>query len=59
MDIMCLKWILIQAMLLVNLFYKGEANTFLFLLLLLFFTLKYCIGFAIHQHSSITGVSHP
>ena len=27
-----------------------------FLLLLIFFTLQYCIGFAIHQHASITGV---
>ena len=26
------------------------------LLLLLFFTLQYCIGFAIHQHASTTGV---
>ena len=26
------------------------------LLLLLFFTLQYCIGFAIHQHVSTTGV---
>ena len=25
---------------------------FIFLLLLLFFTLQYCIGFAIHQHAS-------
>ena len=25
-------------------------------LLLLFFTLQYCIGFAIHQHESATGV---
>ena len=29
---------------------------FLKLLLLLFFTLQYCIGFAIHQHASATGV---
>ena len=30
---------------------------FIFLLLLLFFfTLQYCIGFAIHQHASTTGV---
>ena len=29
---------------------------FLILLLLLFFTLQYCIGFAIHQHASATGV---
>ena len=27
-----------------------------FLLLLLFFTLQYCIGFAIHQHESATSV---
>ena len=27
-----------------------------FILLLLFFTLQYCIGFAIHQHKSTTGV---
>ena len=27
-----------------------------FKLLLLFFTLQYCIGFAIHQHASATGV---
>ena len=34
---------------------------FLLLLLLFFFTLQYCIGFAIHQHASATGVhvSHP
>ena len=31
-------------------------NLFYFLLLLLFFTLQYCIGFAIHQHASATGV---
>ena len=29
---------------------------FKFLLLLLLFTLQYCIGFAIHQHASATGV---
>ena len=29
---------------------------FLILLLLLFFTLQYCIGFAIHQHTSTMGV---
>ena len=29
---------------------------FKFLKLLLFFTLQYCIGFAIHQHASATGV---
>ena len=29
---------------------------FNFLLLLLFFTLQYCIGFAIHQHASAMGV---
>ena len=28
----------------------------LYLLLLLFFTLQYCIGFAIHRHESTTGV---
>ena len=27
-----------------------------FFLILLYFTLQYCIGFAIHQHESITGV---
>ena len=31
-------------------------HLFLILLLLLFFTLQYCIGFAIHQHASATGV---
>ena len=30
--------------------------SFLKLLLLLFFTLQYCIGFAIHQHESAMGV---
>ena len=29
---------------------------FIYLLLLLLFTLQYCIGFAIHQHASATGV---
>ena len=29
---------------------------FIYLLLLLFFTLQYCIGFAIHQHESATDV---
>ena len=29
---------------------------FFYLLLLLFFTLQYCIGFAIHQHASARGV---
>ena len=28
----------------------------IFLKILLYFTLKYCIGFAIHQHESATGV---
>ena len=33
--------------------------TFYFiLLLLLFFTLQYCIGFAIHQHASATDRQH-
>ena len=30
--------------------------SFFLILLLLLFTLQYCIGFAIHQHSSATGV---
>ena len=29
---------------------------YFFIFLLLFFTLQYCIGFAIHQHASTTGV---
>ena len=29
---------------------------FIFFQILLYFTLKYCIGFAIHQHESATGV---
>ena len=29
---------------------------FFFFLILLYFTLQYCIGFAIHQHESTTGV---
>ena len=37
MDVMCLKWILIQVMHLLNLFYKGEANTFLFFYFFIFF----------------------
>ena len=41
-------------------FYTYRGNVlfvfFLILLLLLFFTLQYCIGFAIHQHASATGV---
>ena len=28
----------------------------IFFLILLYFTLQYCIGFAIHQHESATGV---
>ena len=28
----------------------------IYLLLVVFFTLQYCIGFAIHQHESATGV---
>ena len=33
---------------------------FIFLILLLiFFTLQYCIGFAIHQHASATGIHVP
>ena len=31
-------------------------NNFYLLLLLLYFTLQYCIGFAIHQHASTTSV---
>ena len=31
-------------------------HLFFILLLLLFFTLQYCIGFAIHQHESATGI---
>ena len=35
----------------------GTFYLFIYLfLLLLFFTLQYCIGFAIHQHASITGI---
>ena len=37
-------------------FLGGECSFLFFLLLLLFFTLQYCIGFAIHQHESATGI---
>ena len=30
--------------------------SFIYLFILLYFTLQYCIGFAIHQHESATGV---
>ena len=33
-----------------------QVDSFFFLLLLLFFTLQYCIGFAILQHESTMGV---
>ena len=29
---------------------------FLIIIIIFFFTLQYCIGFAIHQHASATGV---
>ena len=32
---------------------------YFFCLFIYFFTLKYCIGFAIHQHESATGVHVP
>jgi len=38
------------------LFYVLFYFIFKFFLLLLFFTLQYCIGFAIHQHASAMGV---
>ena len=31
-------------------------SSFFFFLILLYFTLQYCIGFAIHQHESATGL---
>ena len=37
-------------------FWGGECSFLFLLLLLLFFTLQYCIGFAIHQHESATSV---
>ena len=40
----------------VFIFLGGNALSSFFLLLLLFFTLQYCIGFAIHQHESATSV---
>ena len=30
--------------------------SFLIIIIIFFFTLQYCIGFAIHQHASTTGV---
>ena len=46
----CSAFFMVQLFGVVNLF-------FLFIyLLLLFFTLQYCIGFALHQHASATGV---
>ena len=33
-----------------------QSSFFFLILLLLLFTLQYCIGFAIHQHASTTGV---
>ena len=33
-----------------------RTSSFFFLILIFFFTLQYCIGFAIHQHTSATGV---
>ena len=35
---------------------KGSDHLLFLLLLLLFFTLQYCIGFAVHQHASAMGV---
>ena len=40
-------------------FFQASVNFIYFLILCfiyLFFTLQYCIGFAIHQHESITGI---
>ena len=40
--------------------FKKKAKTFLSLLFfLLYFTLQYCVGFAIHEHESATGVHVP
>ena len=35
---------------------KRHGGAFFFFLFFIFFTLQYCIGFAIHQHASATGV---
>ena len=32
------------------------SNEVFFLIIIIFFTLQYCIGFAIHQHAAATGV---
>jgi len=41
----------------ITFFFLKTTFIYLFnLLLLLFFTLQYCIGFAMHQHASATGV---
>ena len=32
------------------------SNEVFFLIIITFFTLQYCVGFAIHQHASATGV---
>ena len=37
-------------------FHMNPGRMLLIISLLLFFTLQYCIGFAIHQHESATGV---
>ena len=34
----------------------GDIFLFIIFFILLYFTLQYCIGFAIHQHESATGV---
>ena len=34
---------------------KRHGGAFFFFLFFIFFTLQYCIGFAIHQHESATG----
>ena len=45
----------IQACINIYLDFLDTLKYIFFLLLLFFFTLQYCIGFAIHQHASATG----
>ena len=42
--------------LLPSIFHQGLFFSFFFLILLYFLTLQYCIGFAIYQHESATGI---
>ena len=50
------SWFYLGGLLLVVVFNNWDFFKFLFFLNILFLTLQYCIGFAIYQHESTTGI---